>query len=270
MSKALLIKGSDFSVNKCGTVHYLVTVPCESIALDQTALTLNTLDSQILTATVTPADTTDAVEWASSDETVATVEDGLVTVRGLGTVTITATCGEQSATCAISVDNIELTGFEFGSATNMRGDDNFATGNVPDNYKNAYYADKIPLNSTRLRLSRSSAFVGDFNLAPALLPNNVGSVRFTSADVSGMYHLLLYNSKQESTLSACAAIVAKTRQYAPSNGAVDVTMNVPSEADSFTMGLTYKTQYSEKTDLSEVVSEKGTKVVLMRDIVNES
>lgn len=58
-----------------------------------------------LTATVTPADTTDAVTWSSSDETVATVsEDGTVTGIKEGTAVITATAGNVKAECTVTVN----------------------------------------------------------------------------------------------------------------------------------------------------------------------
>lgn len=62
-----------------------------------------------LAATVLPENTTDkSVSWASSDETVATVDSaGLVSAVAAGDATITATCGKASGTSAISVDSVE-------------------------------------------------------------------------------------------------------------------------------------------------------------------
>ena len=79
------------------------SVSAESVTLSETTLTLEIGDTETLTATVTPADTTDTVEWSSSDETVATVENGVVTAVGRGTATITATAGGASATCTVEV-----------------------------------------------------------------------------------------------------------------------------------------------------------------------
>lgn len=57
-----------------------------------------------LTATVEPADATfPEVTWKSSDDKIATVDaKGLVTSKGSGTVTITATSGSASGTCVIT------------------------------------------------------------------------------------------------------------------------------------------------------------------------
>ena len=54
--------------------------------------------------------TEDAVTWASSDETVATVaEDGTVTAVAPGTATVTASCGDMSAQCIVRCDWEEQT-----------------------------------------------------------------------------------------------------------------------------------------------------------------
>lgn len=82
----------------------LMNLPCTSISLNHSTLSLAQIGTTSqLTATVLPAYTTDTVSWSSSDERIATVSStGLVTLTGAGTVTITATCGEQTATCVIS------------------------------------------------------------------------------------------------------------------------------------------------------------------------
>ena len=44
------------------------------------------------------------IEWNSEEPSVATVKNGLVTAVGAGTTTITATCGEKTATCKVTVN----------------------------------------------------------------------------------------------------------------------------------------------------------------------
>ena len=56
---------------------------------------------------MTPVDTTDSVIWSSSDENVATVNNGVVTIHGIGTATITATCGNQTATATINQTSLK-------------------------------------------------------------------------------------------------------------------------------------------------------------------
>lgn len=79
-------------------------VLAESITLDLTEAEGTVGETITLTATVSPEETTDkTVTWASSDETVATVADGVVTLLAEGKADITATCGIATATCAVTV-----------------------------------------------------------------------------------------------------------------------------------------------------------------------
>ena len=74
------------------------------ITLDKTELELKTGERETLTATVKPDDATDpTVTWSSSDEKIATVVDGVVTGVAAGRATITATAGDKTATCAVTV-----------------------------------------------------------------------------------------------------------------------------------------------------------------------
>lgn len=83
----------------------VVSTPVESITLSQTSVQLKIGESATLSATVLPEDATDkTVTWTSSNTEIATVDtDGNVTAIALGEATITATCGEATATCTISV-----------------------------------------------------------------------------------------------------------------------------------------------------------------------
>ena len=78
------------------------------ITLSQTSLSLNSGDTQTLTATVQPSDASDkGVTWSSSSTAVAMVnQSGLVTAVSGGTCTITCTAKDGSgvtATCLVTV-----------------------------------------------------------------------------------------------------------------------------------------------------------------------
>ena len=64
------------------------------------------------------------VQWTSSDETIATVEDGKVTTVGAGQVTITAAYGALTATCQLSVVDISGTfyAYDYYNAAGAYGD----------------------------------------------------------------------------------------------------------------------------------------------------
>lgn len=106
MARTLVINNANFATNKLATVTF-ADIACTGITLDKSTDSITSLGgTSTLTATVTPEDTSDAIIWSSSNTDVATVENGVVTAVGCGTVTITATCGNYSATCAVTVTHI--------------------------------------------------------------------------------------------------------------------------------------------------------------------
>ena len=85
---------------------YYITedIPATAIEVSPTSLDLVFGEKSTLTATLTPANATDVVEWTTSAEGVATVENGVVTAVGEGTAIITATVGELKANCEVTVE----------------------------------------------------------------------------------------------------------------------------------------------------------------------
>ena len=82
------------------------SVPVTGVTLDKTELEMPVLGEETLTATVTPENATNKrVNWSSSDESVATVDRGVVEALSAGTTTITATTldGRFTATCEVTV-----------------------------------------------------------------------------------------------------------------------------------------------------------------------
>lgn len=83
----------------------------DSVVLDQNSIQLANGASITLTATVLPANAENkSVEWTSSDSTVATVANGVITALKAGTTTITVKtlAGEYSATCSVEVVDVSL------------------------------------------------------------------------------------------------------------------------------------------------------------------
>lgn len=76
------------------------------ITLDKTSISLTKDSKYTLTVTVTPSNATDKnITWKSDDENVATVSNGEITAKGVGSTTITATSndGNYIATCKVTV-----------------------------------------------------------------------------------------------------------------------------------------------------------------------
>lgn len=113
MAKTFVVSGVNYANSAFDVVSLSGSVPCTAIELSESTATVsNLVDGSItLTATTTPANTTDSISWQSSDETIVAVSGGTLTAIAPGTVTITVTCGSCSATCEVTsriflVDNI--------------------------------------------------------------------------------------------------------------------------------------------------------------------
>ena len=103
-----------------------------TLTLNVKSLTLNIGQTEKLTATILPENTSDkTVSWASDNEAIATVAaDGTVTGVSVGVANITAKCGDVSATCKVTVNPVP-------AAT--------VTINVPDT--KIYVGDKLTLSA---------------------------------------------------------------------------------------------------------------------------
>ena len=119
------------------TVSVSVTNPAQKVELNKTNLSFTVGDASAkLSATVTPADADDTtVSWTSSDSSIATVKDGVVTPLKAGTVTITATCGDKTATCAVTVAARTIAGVagSDGTDVSVSAENNAAAGIAQNN-----------------------------------------------------------------------------------------------------------------------------------------
>lgn len=89
-------------------------VDVSSITLDKTSASLKVGETVSLTVTVKPDDATDkTVTWSTSDESLATVDNGVVTAIKVGSATITAKAGYKEATCIVIIEDGKINGFEY-------------------------------------------------------------------------------------------------------------------------------------------------------------
>lgn len=192
MSKVLVINGANFSTNAVAHITIGNPVPCTGISLNKSTTSITSIgDTETLTATVTPSDTTDQIVWSSSDNTVATVSNGTVTAVGLGSAVITATCGNYSATCTVTVrvilndmDATKLISSSIGGDTVVSGGNGLPTitsvnsrGSFVETSGSLhyyrpldgvdYYPVKMPPNTARLKITYddfSMIYIGLINL----------------------------------------------------------------------------------------------------------
>ena len=117
--------------------------PATGISLNKSELTLTVgaVDDS-LTATVTPADSTDKVVWSSDKPAVATVDPatGKVTAVAPGEAIITATAGTKTATCTVKVQAAPC---NHGSCTPVPAKDSNCTEKGWDAYKKCDLCGKL-------------------------------------------------------------------------------------------------------------------------------
>ncbi|MDD3219260.1 MAG: Ig-like domain-containing protein [Lachnospiraceae bacterium] len=91
---------------KTATCNVTVLSPLQSITLNKTSLTLHKGNTDTLSVTYNPTDTTDSktVTWSSSNPSAATVNNGKITAVKPGSTTITAKVGSKTAECTVTVD----------------------------------------------------------------------------------------------------------------------------------------------------------------------
>lgn len=111
----IVVKGGTYNHNvgvdvETGYKAYLVdglfkVAPTTTkIVLSSTSLEIEIGKSAMLTSTLTPITTLDKVTYSSSDESIATVSaSGVVNAKKAGTIKITATAGQKTATCIVTV-----------------------------------------------------------------------------------------------------------------------------------------------------------------------
>lgn len=92
------------------------TVTLEAITLSQTTANVKVGETLTLTATLVPSNAEGVIEWTSSDATVATVADGVVTGVKVGDAYITASVGNIANMCKVSVKSADSDDSGYASA----------------------------------------------------------------------------------------------------------------------------------------------------------
>ncbi len=123
-----------------------------SIWLDTTELLLNVGETAKVKVNPIPwnVELTN-VTWTSNDENVATVTDGVITATGEGSATITAHCGELTATCKVTVVEVSGTFYAY----------NYYSVAAP--YGNMIQVDMATMNYQTVGIAPVDFIAGDYN-----------------------------------------------------------------------------------------------------------
>lgn len=141
MKKVILIflVAFQFGLYSCGSETE------NELQLDKNSIELKVGEKETITVTQAPS-TGETVVWTSSDKEVATVFFGTVTATGSGEAVITATMGEQTAECVVSVAErvYQLVWAEEfdGTELNMDNWTIEVNGNGGGNQELQYYTDR--------------------------------------------------------------------------------------------------------------------------------
>ncbi len=82
-------------------------IPCTSIIFDEPTFMMTVGETKTLPVTVEPVNTTDKLEWSSSDEETVSITDGVATAKKEGIASITVKAGNQLAGCRIVVQKAQ-------------------------------------------------------------------------------------------------------------------------------------------------------------------
>lgn len=188
----------DYTVD--GTTTGELREKTESLSLNVTELTFSDANTQTLTVTGVLG-IYDATTWTTSDKTVARVKNGIITPVKDGTATITVTCGDYSATCAVTVN----AGLE-------------APANILDNIDwNAGY---ISDNGSITAGGAADTYTTKFDISEY----SDASIIVTLLDVTSnpTYSRICYYNESESIIGAT--------QGTAGDGCVTITSTVPNNA----------------------------------------
>lgn len=133
-----------------------VVVPVTGVTLDPSSITLDAGETATLTATVAPA-ANKGVAWESSDDTIATVKDGVVTAvkPGNATITVTTDDGDFTGKCSVTVQQPAYS-ITFQEGTYVHEGDNGKLAvqfNVNDNSATAFVDVTAPDNDYQVEWS---------------------------------------------------------------------------------------------------------------------
>ena len=258
MGKALVIKNVNFGTNKIETVSFS-NKGCTGVDVSPSSVTFDEIgDTQTLTVVLTPADTTDTVSYASSDETVCTVSDGVVTCVGVGTATITVTCGSVSDTCTVDASEVEYTDLDW----NVGLPSTYNTGGLTMGILNTsagaciFAGSSIAVSSTK-----GEVWADGLTVSAMRVPPNADTVRVTMDDFIGnTMRIQWFNSKNKPYTQFANSIEYISVSSNTTIKADGNEFEVPSGADSFLVFVVTNDSRATKTDTSDVAATANIQI----------
>ncbi|MBR4892957.1 MAG: leucine-rich repeat protein [Clostridia bacterium] len=170
------------------TVHYPIFV--NGISLNKTSVTIFVNNTETLIPTIFPSNATNKnIEWISSNEEVATVDNGVVTAIGKGEAVITAKTidGGYETSCLVTVQKVFGNGIDANGIEWVLYDNGLlsitgkgAMPNYPTTSDIPWYSNRA--NVREIVISENITHIGDktfygcINVQKATIPNTVTTI----------------------------------------------------------------------------------------------
>lgn len=136
------------------------TVAVTEVKITSTVTEVTAGETITLTATVSPENATNkTVTWSSSDTTVATVKDGVVTGVKAGEATITASAGGKTGTFKVTVKAAATSGGETGgSGSGETGGSTGGETGTTTGFENTYWViEEVPYENSGVKITLKNA-----------------------------------------------------------------------------------------------------------------
>lgn len=181
----------------------VVTVVINGVSLNKSTLTLNGNDAnETLIATTNPTGYESGVQWSSSDQTKATVNNnGKVTAVGNGSAIITASIGGHSATCQVTVTGVMQT-FHIGVGT-------LSNVTTEDGQGNAITDGQAVVEGSALTINFVPASSHEISALSVVMGNTSLSLADATDGADGTKVISIQSVSGDITVSASATYVEK-------------------------------------------------------------
>ena len=197
----ITVKTNDGNFTATCAVTVTAPVAVTGVSLNKSSTTIEVGSTETLTATISPSDASNKnVSWTSSDTSVATVANGVVTAvsKGSSTITVTTADGSFTDTCSVNVTLPSSVNFTYGTdnstgSTLTKGGTTLTIGTPGTdgtfdiNNNNCYkvYKGKTLVVSSSQRIAKvefTCTAQGTSQYGPGCFVANVGSYSYSGYD----------------------------------------------------------------------------------------